>query len=169
MTNPVHPRVRLESPFPITELLKFEFDHRENEHARASFTALLDASVGDDTLYQRLEGVLVRLIDEQGGEPIFAGYIQNAVIDVEAGLYTLTVEALSGSVLLDQEKKNRSYQDVTLLYSNVLRMALEDFDDGDFIVRAEDKPIGIPLVQYAETAWAFAIRQVPRYSMSSLP
>ena len=170
MPTPAHPRIKVESPFHITELTSFEATQRENEHAIASFTAVLDAQDGYAALDQRLEGALVRFIDSVGGAPIFTGLIQSAEVSEQAGLFTLRATALSGSILLDQVRRCRSYQDATLLHEDVIRLALADASpDADFIMRTDDMPIGAPLVQYAETAWEFAIRLASHFNTTVTP
>ncbi|MDR0469899.1 MAG: hypothetical protein LBH09_08000 [Peptococcaceae bacterium] len=162
-------RVRVESPFPVIELTGLQVQQRENAHALAMFTGILDDETGFDTLHRQLEGKLVRFMDQMDGTPIFAGYIQTAEVAEESGFYSLSATALSGSIQLDQTKRSRSYQDVTLLYNDVLRMALGNVRDADFIMRVQDKPIGVPLVQYAETDWEFAMRLASHFNTTITP
>ncbi|MDR2420681.1 MAG: hypothetical protein LBD49_01065, partial [Oscillospiraceae bacterium] len=162
-------RIRIESPFPITELTAFRVRQSENEHARAEFQGVLDEETGMDALFGRLEGQLVRFIDEQSGNPVFAGYIDTVEVTVELGLLTLSAVALSASKMLDYVKRSRSYQDVTMTYEDVLRLALDDVETSDFIMRVDDKPIGIPLIQYAETGWEFAMRMASHFNTTLTP
>lgn len=162
-------RVRVESPFPMIELTGFQAVQCEGEHARATFTGVLDCETGMEALYQRLEGRLVRFVDDEDDSTIFAGYIQTAEVAEQGGLFTLSATALSGSIYLDQTKRSRSYQDVTLLHSDILRMVLDDVGDADFIMRVADKPIGIPLVQYDETGWEFSKRLASHFNTTITP
>ncbi|MDR0491454.1 MAG: DUF6531 domain-containing protein, partial [Oscillospiraceae bacterium] len=161
--------IRADSPFPMIELTGLNVAQRENEHARAVFSGVLDDETGSESLQQELEGELVRFIDERDGSPIFAGYIQTAKVEEQCGYFTLSAEALSGSIQLDQAKRSRSYQDVALLYNDVLRMALDDVANADFIMCAEDKRIGAPLIQYAETGWEFAKRLASHFGTTIIP
>jgi hypothetical protein len=161
-------RIRVESPFPFLELTGFKAIQRENEHAKAVFQGIV-AETGLTALRQQLYGKLVRFTDEQDGSVIFAGYVQTAEVREELGVYTLSAYALSGSIELDQVKRNRSYQDVMLLYEDVLRLSLDSIPDADFIMRVKDKPIGIPLVQYDETGWEYAKRMASHFDTSITP
>ncbi|MDR2088484.1 MAG: hypothetical protein LBP73_03910 [Clostridiales Family XIII bacterium] len=163
-------RLRAETPFPLTELTLFRTEQRENRHARAEFGGILDEAAGEETLRQSLSGRVVRFYDaEDEDAPIFAGYIEKAEVTAENGFFTLFATALSGSVILDRAKESRSYQDVTMLHEDALRRTLSPFPEADFILRAEDRPIGAPLVQYGETAWEFAKRLASRLGTTITP
>jgi hypothetical protein len=51
----------------------------------------------------------------------------------------------------------------------VLRLALDDVETSDFIMRVDDRPIGIPLIQYAETGWEFAKRMASHFNTTLTP
>ena len=162
-------QILVDSPFSIIALTSLDVVQRENEHARATFTGVLEDETGFNSIQQQLEGKLVRFVDQQDGTPIFTGYLQTAEVGEQCGYFTLSAMALSGSIYLDQIKCSRSYQDVTLLYTDVIRMALCDVVDADFIMRVKDKPIGTPIVQYSETGWDFAKRIASHFGTTITP
>jgi hypothetical protein len=168
------PGIRVESPFPLIELTSFKVVQRENEHACAEFTGVLEEAAGITALLGKIEGEIVRFTDLRDDSPIFAGYIYSAEIEEQLGYFALKAVALSASYKLDLACRNRSYQDVTLLYDDVLRMALDegtdpDYNGADFIIRPDDKPTDIPLVQYEETAWEFAKRLASHFKTTITP
>jgi hypothetical protein len=144
----------------------------ETNEALLRFKALWkkedDEETGMDALFGRLEGQPVRFIGERSGNPVFAGHIDTAVT-AQPGYLTLSTVALSASKIPDYVKRSRSYQDVTMTYGDVLKLAPDDIATSDFIMRVDDKPIGIPLIQYAETGWEFAMRMVSHFNTTLTP
>ncbi|MGG3283326.1 hypothetical protein ABEQ74_23505, partial [Paenibacillus solani] len=76
-----------------------------------------------------------------------------------AGVYTLEFEALSGTSVLDVQKKRRSFQNEKMTYEALIKAVLAPYSGADAIVlEGGGKPIGEPIVQYDETDWEFLKR-----------
>lgn len=68
----------------------------------------------------------------------------------------------SGSILLDMEKKSRSYQDVTMSYGQVISQALSAVGtSGVYPPELDNIAIGYPVIQYQETDWIYKTDRKP--------
>jgi len=89
---------------------------------------------------------------------LFRGVLTGLDFQTENELCTLTIEAKTGSYLLDQAHHMRSYQSDTLTYSDVLTACLES-ENGKFIMfDRQDELVDGLLIQYKETDWTFSKR-----------
>lgn len=88
---------------------------------------------------------------------LFVGIIEK----VESSGSFLTLEAKSFSILLDKEKRKRSFQDVTKTYEDILNVIEKEgqYEKFNFIVSSKtNKAINNLLIQYNETDWEFLKR-----------
>jgi hypothetical protein len=159
--------LRVSCPFAIDELTAFEFSVVENEHGTAFFKALVSEKTGTTGLGKDMTGVPVTV--SSASEVLFAGVIREVRILGKNGLCELSVTLDSSSRELDREKCSRSFQDVNALYSQVISNVLLKNPDADFIMAADDRPIGKPIIQYQETDWEFAKRLASHLETSLIP
>ena len=82
----------------------------------------------------------------------------------EQGIYLLTVRALSHTYLLDIAKQRRSFQDKEMLYPDMFRELLKDFEGADFIDNVtEGVPLTVFVLQYLNTIWEFIKLEVSKF------
>ena len=103
---------------------------------------------------------LTLLAAGEGGEtPLFSGVIQHAELVSAGDYHRLRVELASGSVLLDQELRSRSFQSVDQTYSQVARRVVSGHPHGAVICTVGgEQTLERPVIQYQETDWVFLIR-----------
>lgn len=89
----------------------------------------------------------------------------------ENGCGLVRIELFSGSILLDLQKKNQSFQDTAMTYEQVIQQVLADTPHAVALLPdvMGETPIGSPLIQYRETDWEFCRRLVSHFGTSLLP
>ena len=153
--------LRLTGALRIEHLTDLALHVGVNDHG----WAVVEGEAGEDALEQlqgavagREQVILAR--DETGAEqPLFAGIIHTAGLVTYGGYNRLRIELQSGTILMDRVKKSRSFQDVGQTYSQVAQRVASGYEDGAVIPTVgQDKPLGVPVIQYRETDWEFLKR-----------
>ena len=164
-------RLILDSVFNVTGILDLEIEHKVNEHGRMTVRGYLGNSPEPA---ERLpsEGSEIKLMytDEEGLTeqiPLFAGLIQKVHIFQEGGVRQVILSAVSGSYLLDQEKRSCSFQDISMSYKDVVKQVLQKSGGSAICSIGKETQIGKPLIQYEETDWEF-IKRLASHSNSVL-
>jgi len=79
-------------------------------------------------------------------------------------VYWIEIHALSYAHLLDIQWINRSFQDKTMLYDEMVNNVLEDYDGADCMLHA---PKGVAqqifVLQYHDTDWQFLLREISKF------
>lgn len=153
--------LRLTGALRIEHLSSLSLHVGVNDHG----WAVVEGEAGEDALEQlqgavagREQVILAR--DESGVEqPLFAGIIRTAGLVTYGGYNRFRIELQTGTIQMDQVKRSRSFQDVGQTYSQVAQQVASGYEDGAVIPTVGlDKPLGIPVIQYRETDWAFMKR-----------
>ena len=154
-------KLRVDSPYPIKVIQDIRLEWKPNEHGKLMVSGLVDDSQQMNAVKKAAVGDTIRLLesDESGEHTIFSGLISAARTVHRAGVYTLEFEALSGTSVLDVQKKRRSFQNEKMTYEALIKAVLAPYPGADAIVlEGGGKPIGEPIVQYDETDWEFLKR-----------
>ena len=102
--------------------------------------------------------------------PLYSGIVQSAEAKEENGLRMICLQLSSGSILLDMEKKNRSYQNTGMSYGEVINEALAPWNTAAIYPSSlSGTAIGFPVIQYQETDWQFVKRMASRFALSLYP
>ncbi len=83
--------------------------------------------------------------------------IQSVHTFVENGVYQVILSALTSSIRLDREERNRSYQNIKETYLGIMRQVA-----GAVSGSGLSEETGVPVVQYRETDWEFCRRMAAR-------
>lgn len=89
---------------------------------------------------------------------IFSGVLTNVTIKKEGKLSKIKLEAKSGSILLDQKKKSRSFQRTSMTYKELAQIIVSQYPNTEVNFHAKEQPIGQIAIQYQETDWEFLKR-----------
>lgn len=106
----------------------------------------------------------IRIQTGNGEGDLFAGVVTYMDIQIrisEGKQYQeLFLEAMSGTCLLDREKKNFSFQRKSAGYKEILDFVLKDYPDANYLFSGEasGKKTDCFIVQYKETDWEFLTR-----------
>lgn len=168
-------RVRVETEFAIESLRELEVNLVPSEHGTAWIRGFVDAETATAKLQSPLKNSRVKVfeVDENGaqvGKPIFEGIVRDAEMGEENGYTEVKINAVTGTILLDMEKKSRSFQDVSMTYRDVVKKVLEDTPGAHAIFTVGmDTKIEKPLIQFEETDWQFMRRLVSHFSSELIP
>lgn len=140
--------------FKIISIQNCFFLQRANEHARAELKCLATRESLEMCEGQfRWKEICIHAIDME--EPIFAGLIETIDIEYVGDYASLSIRAVSGTILLDQAEQYRSYskkQGYRQLMDFVLR------GKGKAIYTSDNVDLKAPVMQYGETDWEFLKR-----------
>jgi len=178
------------SPFSFVALHEGTISKQINEHSTAhikglihhsNFQEYLDLSVRD----QHLPFTITAVGSEGEKVLVFQGVTTCVELDKVGNVITMTIEAKSGSYLMDIVERFRSFQDPAVTHSEVLELLGQPYMDYSYILKTgtgeptiasgmvtqviQDMPLGQFTVQYWETDWAFAKRLASRLSTCLLP
>lgn len=167
--------IRVIGGFGLLRLEKLTIDIEANQHGKAHFSGIVMEEVGFTDLEEPTEGQVIEIvqIDENGEKvqpSLFTGIVTHVAITQEAGFYHVETDLLSGTYLLDYQKKSRSFQDVTMTYADVVRTVLGDTEHAHAIFSVgEDVAIEKPVIQYEETDWEFIKRLASHFETVIVP
>lgn len=148
------------------KLLGFEIREAPGEHARGKFRVLLSEEA--PVVCERNVPVQLR---EEGNraEALFCGYPQRTETMTEHGWRIAEIEAVSGTVLLDMEKRSRVFQDRRQTYLGIAGAVTAETGHSACILAGDDRETGGTLIQYGETDWKFLKRMASRMGLPLVP
>jgi len=151
-------------PF-LSTLLDVQISILPNEHGEMIVKGYGDSSETVSNIEQKFFGQTVELIHtENPDKPIFSGIITQCKLLSEHELNHLEITILTGSYLLDTDRKSRSFQDVNMTYEDVVRKVLSDSNGAGIFSVGKGVPIGSPIIQYLETDWEFIKRLASHFN-----
>ena len=182
---------RLEfSPFSFVALQEGIVYKQANEHSTAyvkgiihhsDFESYRELSVRD----QHLPFTITAIGSEEETVTVFQGVTTCIRLQKTGNVTTMTIEAKSGSYLMDIFERFRSFQDESLTHSVVLEQIGQPYMDYSYILKTgtgepvvasgsvtqviQDMPLKQFTVQYWETDWAFAKRLASRLGTCLVP
>ena len=150
----------------VKKLLGFEIREAPGEHARGKFRVLLSEEA--PVVCERNVPVQLR---EEGNraEALFCGYPQRTETMTEHGWRIAESEAVSGTVLLDMEKRSRVFQDRRQTYLGIAGAVTAETGHSACILAGDDRETGGTLIQYGETDWKFLKRMASRMGLPLVP
>ena len=145
-------------PIPFLEINELELVKRTNDHTRFFAKGKIDeknrmmlpalCSFGNE--------VVLKKRDEK---TLFRGLITELSIEQTGEVFSVTVRAVSHTILLDQKKKSRPFHDIDKTIEELVRKVVSETVNAKTIV--EDVcaiPTGQFFMQYEETDWEFMKR-----------
>ena len=106
---------------------------------------------------RRLQEEAVRITVQEDGDNreqvLFRGIIQSVHTFVENGVCQVILSALTSSIRLDQQERNRSFQKTKETYLGIMRKVAGNVSGSGLSVET-----GVPVIQYRETDWEFCRR-----------
>ena len=147
-------QLRLEG-LKIQKLNDCRICQKTGEHGELFLRAYVEEDV-----FEELESLQpIRLyIPGKQEQTIFCGVLTDFIEESAGGLKEIQLKARSYTYLMDIKKKSRTFQDISMTYTQLLASVLNEYGDVDFIAAVQDYPIGELAVQYQETDWNFLKR-----------
>ena len=157
--------------FDFTDILDIVAYKAVNEHARFLFKGHITEDTDEYVLRSSTgQDVEFTVTDQGGAYKLFNGLISDISIRNENDMRTLTVCAISRSMLMDIEPETRTFQDSDMTYQTVTSRMKDKHGIFNFIWPSHgDKAIDSMTVQYEETDWQYAKRLAGRLGTVVVP
>lgn len=158
VTTKIHNSVCLEMPFSMESITKLEISQKLNEHSWAQIEGIIrDKEVDTCSNVSWRENFTIKIADGQTNQILFSGMPVNVKVSCEDQT-RVVIRLSSYSILLDHEKKTRSFQRRDSTYASLFQEFVKG-NGGDIIDYASaSAAFDAPLIQYEETDWEFLKR-----------
>ncbi len=132
-----------------------------NKHAEADITLVSPINITLADVNNVIGGTSITLLRRNGEDVLFSGLICKADIKDNGNSYEVRIVAMSNSISLDMAKNNRSFQDISMTYAELIEEVVCSESNSVVICSKEcQKVIGRIFIQYNETDWEFLQRIV---------
>ena len=154
------------SAFAMEKILDFQTWEVPGEHARGNFRLLLSEN---ETGINSMNAPIQLLGQGNTAGALFSGYPEKVEIKEERGYRIADIQAVSGTILLDQKKSNRVFQKKVQTYMGIASIVTADTEHSACILPGSDMRTGGTLIQYQETDWRFLKRMASQLGLSLVP
>ena len=154
------------SSFAMEKILDFQTWEVPGEHARGNFRLLLSEN---ETGINSMNAPIQLLGQGNTAGALFSGYPEKVEIKEERGYRIADIQAVSGTILLDQKKSNRVFQKKVQTYMGIASAVTADTDHSACILPGSDMRTGGTLIQYQETDWRFLKRMASQLGLPLVP
>ena len=150
----------------MEKILDFQTWEEPGEHARGNFRLLLSEN---GTGINSMNAPIQLLGQGNTAGALFSGYPEKVEIKEERGYRIADIQAVSGTILLDQKKSNRVFQKKVQTYMGIASAVTADTDHCACILPGSDMRTGGTLIQYQETDWRFLKRMASQLGLPLVP
>ena len=154
------------SSFAMEKILDFQTWEEPGEHARGNFRLLLSEN---ETGINSMNAPIQLLGQGNTAGALFSGYPEKVEIKEERGYRIADIQAVSGTILLDQKKSNRVFQKKVQTYMGIASTVTADTEHSACILPGSDMRTGGTLIQYQETDWRFLKRMASQLGLPLVP
>ena len=154
------------SAFAMEKILDFQTWEIPGEHARGNFRLLLSEN---ETGINGMNAPIQLLGQGNTAGALFSGYPEKVEIKEERGYRIADIQAVSGTILLDQKKSNRVFQKKAQTYMGIANTITADTEHSACILPGSDMQTGGTLIQYQETDWNFLKRMASQLGLPLVP
>ena len=154
------------SAFAMGKILDFQTWEIPGEHARGNFRLLLSEN---ETGINGMNEPIQLCGHGNTAGALFCGYPEKVEIKEEGRYRIADVQAVSGTILLDQKKCNRVFQKKAQTYMGIANTVTADTEHSACILPGSDMQTGGTLIQYQETDWNFLKRMASQLGLSLVP
>ena len=144
--------------FPFTKILNLNIDHGPNVFGLCTIVGEMDHESADEIAQRTDESSETEVVTTASGQParLFCGVVKNVSVNHQNEYAKVTVVLEGTCKKLDIQTHQRSYQDTTATYGDLIRKSISG--EGTAEITVTDKQTGQLIVQYDETNWDFCIR-----------
>ncbi|MCI9601525.1 MAG: hypothetical protein HFI17_13635 [Lachnospiraceae bacterium] len=155
---------------PVRHLEQLEFFEKAGEHGCMTLKGSVEAEEGEALLYGLPQNSPITVRTED--QILFSGIITKLTVTGTENTGMVEVTAHTRSILMDQKKRSRSFQNTAMTYRELAGKILKEYPDSDIFLAIPDVPLGSIAIQYEETDWQFLRRmfsllKAPLTSLSS--
>lgn len=155
--------------FPFDKIRNVEITHIPNEHGTAIIVGQVAVDICDDALDRIDETTLIHIKTTAKGqkEMLFIGGVAYVTNEKQAIYNLVTLKLHSLSYKLDLKKNERSFQNTSTPYGEIIKTVTKDW--ATTYIMVSDKPIGGLIMQFNETDWDFSKRMAAGLSAPLIP
>lgn len=141
-----------------------------NQHAQIEIQGILKNDNKNNYDNKSLIGEKIQIIFDNNGqdEYLFGGVITKILIQKFHDYSTATIEGISSSFQFDLKKNSRSFQDVSMTYSDIMD-ELSEKNKKIICTKGLNTKIVYPIIQYQETDWEFIKRMASHFNTVVIP
>ena len=150
----------------MEKILDFQTREIPGEHARGNFRLLLSEN---ETGINGMNAPIQLCGHGNTAGALFSGYPEKVEIKEERGYRIADIQAVSGTILLDQKKSNRVFQKKVQTYMGIASTVTADTEHSACILPGSDMRTGGTLIQYQETDWRFLKRMASQLGLPLVP
>ena len=150
----------------MEKILDFQTREIPGEHARGNFRLLLSEN---ETGINGMNAPIQLCGHGNTAGALFSGYPEKVEIKEERGYRIADIQAVSGTILLDQKKSNRVFQKKVQTYMGIAGTVTADTEHSACILPGSDMRTGGTLIQYQETDWRFLKRMASQLGLPLVP
>lgn len=143
---------------------KLSIREEKNQHAVMEAVAVLQGKMKEEMIHEMGDTVLLYAQIGEASQPVFHGRITDVHLRAEGNLFKLSIEAKSFTYDMDITKKDRIFQDTSILPTQVIGEITESYPECQMQSFLPEEAIGELFVQYRETDWEFLCRFASRYA-----
>ena len=149
-------------PFEELKVETYQGFQQINEHATVKISGQIPYDKKDEYMQNPGHELWVRVaaVTQENAETILMnGVVEKIQMQIKGRTCRMKLEIASGTILMDCEKKTRSFQNIDFMYSDLLDVCNGQYEDAASIMTvAKGASIGQFIMQYRETDWNFIKR-----------
>jgi hypothetical protein len=157
-------QIRIDSPYPIQVLKDVQIEWKPGEHGRITLTGICKESSHATAALNATSEDQLHVYAQNGQEEVslFKGVVHTVEVENHNGVYTLTLEGISGSFELDIVKRKRSFPEEKHTYKQLVNKLAQGYERSDVLYQTGEQSVGEAILQYDETDWEFMKRMASR-------
>ncbi len=159
-------------PFVELTIEEYESIQEINEHASVRLKGQIPSGKKDEYMQKCWESgwVQVIVVSEKTEHVLFCGIMVGATINVIGDTCSMELNLQSGTVLMDEKKRIRSFQTKKITYGEVLEICNQDYENVEVNCTFEkEQEIKHFIMQYMETDWEFIKRMASLKHLMVMP
>lgn len=143
---------------PITQLDKLEIQCKPGDHGWCCLSGYVESENGEELIYGMQEYTPMQVFADDS--LVFGGFFTNIKISGMGNICYVEAEARTRSILMDQKKRSRSFQNINMTYKELAQVILSEYPGAEILFSISDDSIKEIAVQYQETDWQFLKRML---------
>lgn len=161
------------SNYEFVKISDLKIERKINDHAKLYIKGIIDSEKGDKYVESANDESFIKVSvkdDKNDIKDLFQGIVTSIGINASNDIKILEIEALSSTFLMDINKKNRTFQNESSTYRNIINTVNSSYKNISIVDNiTETSKIDTFIVQYNETDWEFVKRMASYFNSWIVP
>ncbi len=161
------------SNYDFVKISDLKIERKINDHAKLYVKGIIDSEKGDKYVEGANDESFIKVSvkdDNNHIKDLFQGIVTSIGINTSNDVKILEIEALSQTFLMDINKKNRTFQNESSTYRNIINTVNSSYKNISIVDNiTETSKIDTFIVQYKETDWEFVKRLASYFNSWIVP